>query len=196
MNPFVTFIDGGSRYRCPMCSLVNEVPQMFDWDQQNNCGLDRFQRYELNHGVVEYVAPAEYVVRPPQPLVYVFLIDVSHTAVQSGMVATAARTILENLDRLPNEDGRTRVALIGFDSALYFFSMPPGAEQAHMLVVSDVDDVFLPQPHDLSVNINESRAVLESLLGQFNDMFKDNHDLGSALGPSLQAGFKLIVSSI
>ena len=88
------------------------------------------------------------------------------------------------------------MALIGFDSVLYFFSMRPGAEQAHMLVVSDVDDVFLPQPHDLSVNINESRAVLESLLGQFNDMFKDNHDLGSALGPSLQAGFKLIVSSI
>ncbi|VDB88711.1 unnamed protein product [Peniophora sp. CBMAI 1063] len=192
MNPFVTFIDNGSRYRCPMCGLVNEVPQMFDWDQQNNTSLDRWQRAELNYGVVEYVAPAEYVVRPPQPLVYVFLIDVSHTAVQSGMVATAARTLLENLDRLPNDDSRTRVAIIGFDSALYFFSMPPTAEQAHMLVVSDVDDVFLPQPHDLSVNINESRAVLESLLGQFNDMFKDNHDLGSALGPALQAGFKLI----
>ena len=63
-----------------------------------------------------------------------------------------------------------------------------------MLVVSDVDDVFLPQPHDLSVNIVEARSTLESLLGRFNEMFKENHDLGSALGPALQAGFKLIVS--
>ena len=51
------------------------------------------------------------------------------------MVATAARTILENLDGLPNEDSRTRMVLIGFDSALYFFSMLPGADEAHMLVV-------------------------------------------------------------
>lgn len=41
----------------------------------------------------------------------------------SGMVATATRTILENLDRIPNEDGRTKVAIIAFDVSLYFFSM-------------------------------------------------------------------------
>jgi protein transport protein SEC24 len=140
INPFVSFIDGGSRWRCPMCALVNEVPQMFDWDQANNQSLDRWHRAELNHGVVEFVAPAEYVVRPPQPLVYVFLIDVSHNAIQSGMVATATRTIMESLERLPNQDGRTRISLIGFDSALYFFSMPvrrpAGAPWPHAHVVA------------------------------------------------------------
>ena len=64
------------------------------------------------------------MARPPQPAVYVFLIDVSHSAIQSGMVATATRTILENLDRLPDEDGRTKVAIIAFDVSLYFFSLP------------------------------------------------------------------------
>lgn len=42
----------------------------------------------------------------------------------SGMVATATRTILENLDRIPNEDDRTKVAFVAFDTSLYFFSMP------------------------------------------------------------------------
>jgi hypothetical protein len=42
-------------------------------------------RAELNHSVIEFVAPTEYMVRPPQPAVYVFLIDVSHAAVQSGV---------------------------------------------------------------------------------------------------------------
>jgi protein transport protein SEC24 len=40
------------------------------------------------------------------------------------MVATATRTILENLDRIPNEDERTKVAIIAYDISLYFFSMP------------------------------------------------------------------------
>lgn len=41
----------------------------------------------------------------------------------TGMVATAARTLLECLDRLPNEDSRTKICIIGFDTALHFFSL-------------------------------------------------------------------------
>jgi hypothetical protein len=62
-----------------------------------------------------------------------------------------------------------------------------------MLVMSDVDDVFLPKPNDLLVNLSECRAAMESLLGRLNDMFADNHTIGSALGPAIQSGFKLIV---
>ncbi|KAH7910275.1 Sec23/Sec24 trunk domain-containing protein [Hygrophoropsis aurantiaca] len=192
INPYVQFIDGGNRWRCCMCNMSNEVPQLFDWDQLRNQPGDRWGRDELNHSVVEFVAPTEYMVRPPQPAVYVFLIDVSHTAVQSGMLATATRTILENLDRIPNEDGRTKVAIVAYDVALYFFSMPPGSSESTMLVVSDVDDVFLPKPTDLLVNMAESRASLEALLGRINEMFQDNHTVGSAMGPALQAGFKLM----
>ncbi|KIY62915.1 protein transporter SEC24 [Cylindrobasidium torrendii FP15055 ss-10] len=192
INPYVQFIDGGNRWRCCMCNMSNEVPQMFDWDQVRNQPGDRWSRAELNHSVVEFVAPTEYMVRPPQPAVYVFLIDVSHQAVQSGMVATATRTILENLDRIPDENGRTKIALICYDTSLYFFSMPPGSSESSMLVVSDVEDVFLPKPTDLCVNLAESRESLTNLLGRINDMFKDNSIIGSALGPALQAGFKLM----
>jgi hypothetical protein len=62
--------------------------------------------------------------------------------------------------------------------------------------MSDVDDVFLPKPNDLLVNLTECRAAVESLLGRVNDMFADNHAIGSALGPALQCGFKLIVRSL
>jgi protein transport protein SEC24 len=63
-----------------------------------------------------------------------------------------------------------------------------------MLVVADTDDVFLPKPTDLLVNLAESRAAVESLLGKINDMFQDNLTVGSAMGPALQAAFKLMVS--
>ena len=64
-----------------------------------------------------------------------------------------------------------------------------------MLVVSDIDDVFLPKPNDLLVSLAESRSSLESLLDKIGGMFHDNTIVGSALGPALQAGFKLMVGA-
>lgn len=192
INPYVQFIEGGNRWKCCMCNITNEVPQLFDWNQETNQPADRWQRPELNHSVVEFIAPREYMVRPPQPPVYTFLIDVSHHAIQCGMVATAARTILETLPKLPNANDRAKVAIIGFDTSLHFFSLPPGASEPEMLVVSDLDDVFLPKPDDILVNLTENRAGIEALLSRLGDMFKDNTVAGSALGASLQAAHKLI----
>ncbi|KAG9029729.1 COPII subunit [Tulasnella sp. JGI-2019a] len=194
INPYCTFIDGGGRWKCCLCNVSNEVPQMFDWDAATNQPGDRWNRAELNNAVVEFVAPTEYMIRPPQPPVYVFLLDVSAQGVASGLLATACRTILESLDRLPNADNRTKVAIIGFDVSLYFFHILPGATESSMLVVSDLDDVFLPKPNDLLINMTECRQGLESLLSRFSEMFQDTHNVGSCLGPALQAAYKLISS--
>ncbi|GJN89405.1 hypothetical protein Rhopal_002385-T1 [Rhodotorula paludigena] len=192
INPYVTFIEGGQRWKCCMCNLSNEVPQLFDWDQESNQPADRYARHELNSSVVEFVAPTEYMVRAPQPPIYVFVIDVSYSAVSSGMVATAARTLLESLDRLPNEDSRTKIAIIGVDSCLHFFTLAEGSTEPSMLVVGDLDDVFLPKPNDILVNLVEAKAGLENLLSRLNDMFVETHNTGNALGAGLQAAFKLI----
>ncbi|KAH9461899.1 hypothetical protein MJO28_003339 [Puccinia striiformis f. sp. tritici] len=192
INPYVTFIEGGTRWKCCMCNLSNEVPQLFDFDRLTNQPADRWQRAELNHSVVEFVAPTEYMVRPPQAPTYVFLIDVSYAAVSSGMVATAARTLLETLDRIPNEESRTRVAIIAVDSSLHFFSLTANSSEPSMLVVGDVEDVFLPMASDLLVNLTETRPAIESLATKLNDMFKDSHCMGNAMGPALQAAYKLI----
>lgn len=63
--------------------MTNEVPQLFDWDQlevrnQIKPGNQCMWRAER----IEFVAPTEYTVQPPQPAIYVFLINISHTAIQ------------------------------------------------------------------------------------------------------------------
>lgn len=63
-----------------------------------------------------------------------------------------------------------------------------------MLVVGDVEDVFLPTASDLLVNLTEVRPAVEALVTRLNDMFKDTHVVGNAMGPALQAAYKLIVS--
>lgn len=47
---------------------------------------DAEERPELSKGSVEFVAPTEYMVRPPMPPVYFFLIDVSLSAIKTGML--------------------------------------------------------------------------------------------------------------
>ncbi|KAK8069242.1 hypothetical protein PG994_005858 [Apiospora phragmitis] len=169
INPYVIFLDQGHRWR--------------------------WERAELNHAVVEFVAPQEYMVRPPQPLVYLFLFDVSYAAVSSGLLATSARTILDSLNRIPNADRRTRLGFIAVDSSLHYFSVPKdGDENAEtsMLVVSDLDEPFLPVPQDLLVPLTESRASIESFLAKLPEMFQNNQNNGSAMGSALRAGHKLI----
>jgi hypothetical protein len=64
-----------------------------------------------------------------------------------------------------------------------------------MRVVTDLDDVFLPQPRGLLVNLVEARPALETLLERLPEYFADTYATGSALGPALQAMFKMIVSA-
>ena len=197
INPYVTFLDNGHRWRCNMCNLTNDVPQAFDWDAASQRSVDRWERPELNHSVVEFVAPQEYMVRPPQPLVYLFLFDVSYASVSTGLLATCARTILDSLDRIPNADRRTRLGFMAVDSALHYFSIPKDEDsnaEPSMLVVSDLDEPFPPVPHDLLVPLTESRQNIENFLTKLPEMFQSSQNNGSAMGSALRAGHKLISS--
>ncbi|KAJ9626463.1 COPII subunit [Taxawa tesnikishii (nom. ined.)] len=195
INPFATFLDNSHRWRCNMCNLTNDVPQAFDWDNVKQQSVDRWQRPELNYSVMEFVAPQEYMVRAPQPLVYLFLIDVSYASVSSGLLATAARCIYESLDRIPNADRRTRLGFMAVDSALHYFSIPRDGStnnEANMLVVSDLDEPFLPTPEDLLVSLAESRANIENFLGKLQSMFQNTQSGLNCMGSALRAGHKLI----
>ena len=48
------------------------------------------------------------MLRPPQPAVYIFLMDVSRQAVETGYINSFCNVLLEELDKLPG-DSRTQV---------------------------------------------------------------------------------------
>ena len=179
-----------------MCNVSNEVPALFDWDEAAKQPADRWKRLELNHAVVDFVAPTEYMVRPPQAVCYVFLVDVGPQARRNGMVGVVARCIADSLDKLPNSDGSTRVAFLAFDDRLHFFHITPTSAEFTVMVVSDVDDVYLPRPTELLVNLEDCRTAVDALLGKFEEIFGATHasGTGSAMGSALQAGLQLIVS--
>ncbi|CAL0300149.1 unnamed protein product [Lupinus luteus] len=192
VNPYITFTDGGRKYRCNICALLNEVPSEY-YAQLDATGkrVDLNQRPELTKGTVEFVASAEYMARPPMPPVYFFLIDVSISAVRSGMIEVVAQTIRSCLDELPGFP-RTQIGFATFDSTIHFYNMKSSLTQPQMLVVSDLDDIFVPLPDDLLVNLSESRNVVEIFLDSLPSMFQDNVNLESAFGPALKAAFMIM----
>lgn len=195
INPFVSLTEGGRRWRCNFCGLQNDIPTSFDFDELTQRASDRYDRVELNHSVVEFVAPKEYMARTPQPIVYTFVIDVSAEAINSGMTSTVARTILESLDRIPNKNKTARVSFIGVDSSLHYFRFKEGLDDApDMLIVSDIGEPFLPSPEGLLVNLEENRKSIEKLLLDFPSYFEGTANKHFALGPALRAGHKMIAS--
>eukprot|EP00256_Glycine_max_P010053 XP_003520784.1 protein transport protein Sec24-like At3g07100 [Glycine max] len=192
VNPYMTFTEAGRKFRCNICTLLNDVPSEY-YAQLDATGkrVDINQRPELTKGTVEFVAPAEYMVRPPMPPVYFFLIDVSISAVRSGMIEVVANTIKSCLDELPGFP-RTQIGFATFDSTIHFYNMKSSLTQPQMLVVSDLDDIFIPLPDDLLVNLSESRNVVETFLDSLPTMFQDNVNLESAFGPALKAAFMVM----
>lgn len=200
VNPFVEFRD--QRWVCNICNLTNDVPGAFDWDAVNNVRADRFARNELNYGVVDFVAPKEYLVRAPQPPAIVFVLDVSVSGKSNGLLATAARIIQDNLDRLPNSDGRTRIAIIGVDGVLNFFYIPEdkqedgdekdAQEEPRLLVVSDLNDPFLPSPSGLLVRLADCRKGVDTILSNLQTMYQSTNQSSNALGSGLVAAHKLL----
>lgn len=192
INPFITLTDQGKRWRCNLCNLLNDIPMAFEYDELTNTTKNKFDRPELNYSVTEFVAPKEYLARTPPPIVYCFIIDVSADAINTGLTSTVTRTILESLDRIPNANNTARVSFIGVDSNLHYFRFNEGLEGTEMLIVSDIDEPFLPSPDGLLVNLTENRPAIEKLLIDFPSYFEGTANNKFALGPALKSGHKMI----
>uniref|UniRef100_A0A673T0F2 SEC24 homolog A, COPII coat complex component n=1 Tax=Suricata suricatta TaxID=37032 RepID=A0A673T0F2_SURSU len=190
INPFVSFLDQ-RRWKCNLCYRVNDVPEEFMYNPLTRVYGEPHRRPEVQNATIEFMAPSEYMLRPPQPPVYLFVFDVSHNAVETGYLNTVCQSLLDNLDLLPGNT-RTKIGFITFDSTIHFYSLQEGLSQPQMLIVSDIEDVFIPMPENLLVNLNESKELVQDLLKTLPQMFTKTLETQSALGPALQAAFKLM----
>uniref|UniRef100_A0A8C0GIN6 SEC24 homolog A, COPII coat complex component n=1 Tax=Chelonoidis abingdonii TaxID=106734 RepID=A0A8C0GIN6_CHEAB len=190
INPFVSFLDQ-RRWKCNLCYRVNDVPEEFMYNPVTRVYGEPHKRPEVQNATIEFMAPSEYMLRPPQPPVYLFVFDVSHNAIETGYLTTVSKTLLDNLDLLPGNT-RTKIGFITFDSTIHFYSLQEGLSQPQMLIVSDIEDVFIPMPENLLVNLNENKELIQDLLRTLPQMFTKSLETQSALGPALQAAFKLM----
>lgn len=131
------------------------------------------------------------IPRPPQPLHYIFALDVScDTSHRRGgpqepdlrthpMLAEVTRTLKEIIygsseeTSHPGPDSQqdadvprrgglpagAKVAIVTFDKVVHFYNLKAGLGKPQMLVVGDIEDMFVPLSEGFLVDAWESRYV-------------------------------------
>jgi len=195
MNPGTMFTDGGRRFTCNFCGFGSEVPGPYFCNlDHTGRRMDLIDRPELTRGTVEYVAPKVYCARDPLPAAFLFVIDVSYAAVQSGMVSCVTQAIRGLLGSFPRPDGSQtgtpspcKIGIITFDKTVHFYNLSGHLSQPQMMVVSDTADVFLPLKKGLLVNVHESQEVIEAVLDQIPHNFGATKETEPCFGAAMQA---------
>ncbi|XP_055954647.1 protein transport protein Sec24C [Patella vulgata] len=203
INPFMQFIDGGRRFQCVFCGCSTDVPnEYFAHLDHTGRRVDCYNRAELCLGSYEMTATKDYCknsVVPKEPA-FIFMIDVSYNSVKSGLVNLICERlkndILVNLPKeVDAEESEIRVGFATYGKELHFYNVKGSLAQPQMLVVSDLEDVFVPLLDGFLVKLSESSAVIDSLLAQIPQMFAESRETELVLGPVIQAGLDALKSA-
>jgi protein transport protein SEC24 len=184
------------------CKATTEVPnEYFQHLDHTGQRLDRYERPELMLGTFEFMATKDYCrdnVFPKSPAI-VFIIDVSYNTVKSGLVnllCTEMKSIIKNL---PIDAGQTKsnmkVGFITYNNTVHFYNVNPCLAQPQMMVVGDIQDVFMPLLDGFLCDVEESEAVIDSLMTQIPQMFADTRETETILAPAIQAGLEALKAS-
>jgi protein transport protein SEC24 len=212
MSPFMTFVDNGRKFTCPFCEDTTPVPQEY-FNHLDHMGrrIDMYERAELCCGSYEFVANKDYCRNQtlPTPPAFIFMIDVSVNSVRSGLLHVLCpfikNVILPNLPRdqatLNNDnqetavDSELRVGFVTYDKELHFYNLKSSLAAPQMMIVSDIEEVFVPILDGFLVKLSESRSVIETLLDSLPGMFVDNKETDLMLGPVIEAGVEALKSA-
>eukprot|EP00471_Norrisiella_sphaerica_P013526 CAMPEP_0184498410 /NCGR_PEP_ID=MMETSP0113_2-20130426/38873_1 /TAXON_ID=91329 /ORGANISM="Norrisiella sphaerica, Strain BC52" /LENGTH=983 /DNA_ID=CAMNT_0026885903 /DNA_START=79 /DNA_END=3030 /DNA_ORIENTATION=- len=174
INPFFRFVDNGKSFICNMCQNNNPVPDFYYCNlDPKGFRRDRNERPELCRGTVDFVAPPDYCEAPVTDPCYLFVVDVSYSSLVSGLVDCALECIRASVETLA-DNPRTRVGIITYDQALYFYSAKDGKGEPRLDVVSDVDDAFVPViPETVMLQLSDQKQL--GLIDKVLDMIAKVH---------------------
>ncbi|TKR81766.1 hypothetical protein L596_015589 [Steinernema carpocapsae] len=183
INPYVYFPDG-RHWKCNLCYRVNDLPDDFNWDPVSKCYSEPTRRPEIKNATVEFIAPSEYMVRPPQPAMYIFVLDVSAPAIETGYLHAFSKMLHECLGLLRGDE-RMSIGFVAVDSAVHFYEFVDKESEPRELVVDDVDDMFLPVNSGLYVPLKDYRSSIEKFVLSLPSLFEDTQVSQNCLGAAV-----------
>ncbi|CAF0790089.1 unnamed protein product [Adineta ricciae] len=200
MCSFMQFIDGGKRFLCCFCEAATDVPtEYFNHLDHSGRRMDWYQRPELCLGTYEIVATKQYCKdeKWPEPPAFIFMIDVSYNSVRSGLVEYICHILKTDLlEYLPKDQGaetsNVRVGFATFDKQIHFYNIKNTLGQPQMMIVSDLEDIFVPLLDGFLCLPQDSRGVINSLLEQIPQTFANTQETETILAPVIQAGIQAL----
>ncbi|VDK42061.1 unnamed protein product [Anisakis simplex] len=189
INPYI-YLPDSRHWKCNLCYGNNDLPDDFRWDPSSRTFAEPTRRPEIRNATVEFIAPSEYMLRPPQPAVYVFIMDVSQAAIESGYLYTFSEQLLITLEHLPGDD-RTLIAFLAVDSSIHFFQFnaksPP-----KQLIVDDHEDPFIPVNSGLLIEFRKNIDVVRTFVQSLPSLYESNSSPSNCLGAALNIARDLI----
>ncbi|CAE6469630.1 unnamed protein product [Rhizoctonia solani] len=132
--------------------------------------------------------------RKPVPLHVLFGIDVSAESLTSGLTPSICAILRQSLFAGDPDSSSKNIGIVAYDAkAVYFFDLSPNLSQPKMLVVSDLDSMFVPLRTGLFVDPYLSRNLIEGLLDMIPTYFLSAVSGGAALGAAVQAGLSALL---
>nr|CDP95043.1 BMA-SEC-24.2, isoform a [Brugia malayi] len=140
INPYI-YLPDSRHWKCNICYRVNDLPDDFNWDPATKSFGEPTHRPEIKNATIEFIAPSEYMLRPPQPAVYVFVMDISQDAIETGYLYTFVEQLLIALEQLPGNE-HTMLGFIGADSAVHFFQFQGKSRPQQLIVEEYSGEIF------------------------------------------------------
>jgi len=217
INAWTKWRKRGKVFICNICGTENDTPEfvkdldgnqhrfMCQTDQYGN-RADKLNRAELKYGVMEYIAPRTYhkLDEDGKPVQvepgFLFVLDVSAQAINSGLLTSVVYNINEIIKELREDQeayGSLRFGVITYDHTLHFHQYDTKRE----FVVTDVDNPFLALPgSEIMVRLDEEEkadAFLDTLNG-LEERFQVNTTLGDqghCVGAAMSVARDALLSS-
>jgi protein transport protein SEC24 len=194
ISPFARFVENGRCYICPMCSTQNEVPdEYFSPIEGNGLRRDIAERQELWRGSVDWIAPADFITRTEaEPPLILFVIDVSATSLQSGLLRGFVNSAKQIMEAQFAEDSNVQFGFITFNKSIHFWRLVP---KLQLVMVPHVDHVFSPLPAScLIANYATQRQLIDAFFNEVILTFPQQQTqsaaescLGSAINAAMLA---------
>ncbi|KAG6330739.1 hypothetical protein ID866_8350 [Astraeus odoratus] len=141
--------------------------------------------------------PPPTTPRQPKPINYLFAFDVSFEAIESGLLRTACDALLRifyggiTASGVPLDPCFPRgcgVGILTFDQTLHFYNLSPNLSQASLIVLADLEEVFVPLRDGMFVDPYESRTTIEGLLSALWERHNTTTTRVACLGAALIGG--------
>lgn len=200
MNPAMQH-NFGNKFSCNICLFPNNTVSsdyMTMMNSETNFRMDMHSRPELHKGVYDFIVPDIYNVKGPgstnNVLHHLFLIDISELSVKQelpSVVADAIRAGLYSTDetsqsRNDHQLMPIKYGIIAFDRRLHFYNLSSSLDATQKVILSDLDDPFVPFYEGLFVDPDESMICIEDVLNDIqmsnveNDSGRDSENCFAA----------------
>lgn len=184
---------GSTVWICNLCGTKNPVPESYECGiDSNGIRFDRQERPELWNGSVDFVAGKDMLTGNDRDPNYLFVLDVSHTAVTNGLMHVAINAIRQVVTQsLAADPKRIRLGLMAYSTELFFFDLTSESKEPHMITVADIgstasgleSQAFCPLPRDAMMPpIADSSECLLALLDTLPTLFTRDGEAQACTG--------------